>query len=144
LRETSDQAVEPLPCRFLVIDVAIHAIVDAPGSEFLEAGVESFAGLAELRVVGVAECEDGELDVIESRRAAVPERVPERLRIVGHVAFAIGARDNANAFLGRDVHRAVLLEAQRARVEAALFRIAGKASGEALRGTCLGSKEEKQ
>ncbi len=54
LVELSDHDTEPLLRRILVVDIAIDTARDSRGTEFLEAGVEILAHLAEIRVVRVA------------------------------------------------------------------------------------------
>ena len=64
--------------------------MDPSGAKFLEASIEDLTRLAELHVVAVAESEHGIFKILEAWSGSIFQIIPERLRVVRHLAVAVG------------------------------------------------------
>jgi len=100
--------VRPRGGRRVEIDVAVDAIGDAARAERREAFIGNAARLAELRVARVAEREHGKAQALEARRLATEEEIEEGARAIGRVAVAVGARDEIQQPLLRELARGVV------------------------------------
>ena len=140
--QCAQRSIHPLRKRLLILHVAVRARVDARRAELLQPLVHGFAERAELRVVRVAEGEQGKLRLLLLRRGFSVQEFPKRLRVVGRLAIAVGARDHEQRLLGYELCGGILAEVLHRRREAALARLFRDALGKILRVARLRAEQD--
>ncbi len=93
-RDERQRLRDPRRGELLELDVAVHPRHDALRTELLEPHVDELARLAEPVVTGVAESEHREVHAVETRGALGRQCLPEQFGVVGHLALAVGGRDD--------------------------------------------------
>ena len=112
------------------------------GAELLEARVESFARLAKLDIVAVAEGKNGKFEVLEARSGSIFQVIPKCLGIVGHFTVAIGARDDRNPLFLAEIDCRVALHSHDPRFETLRLGILCEPLRETLGTPGLRAKQE--
>ncbi len=80
--------------------------------------------------------------MIQSRRCLAFQQLPERLRVIRHLAIAISARDDGNSLFFREIDFGMIFHAQRAGGEPVLPGLFGQATGQRLRRARLRAEKE--
>ena len=102
-----------------------------------ETFIDGFAERAEFWVAGIAESEDGILEIGDGRRSAIPDPFPKRFGVVGRIAVAVGAGDDEDTPFGGQLVRRVIGEIVDSGSEAKLARFVGGALRERFGVTSL-------
>jgi hypothetical protein len=122
----------------LEVDVALHPVLDAPGAQRFQPGIQLAPGLAEILVAAVAEREHGVLELVEARRPIAEQEFEERFGAVRRLAEAVGGHDEQHAALLLELGRAELGQVHGFRLEAEGPYGAGQLVGDAAAVAGLG------
>src|SRR3954466_13933447 len=97
-RESCERSGDPLVRHCFVISVTVGARVNTFGAKSTEPFVEFFPGAAKIRIITVAQREDGERETVQARGGLILERSPQSGGIIWRIAVAPRARHKEKSF----------------------------------------------